>query len=131
MLFAPNWKKTTSGAGSPLAMCRRALTSLKLSWIITGDGKVLAVPNAEIINKSVTSQTNFLNIRPDIEVTIGVSEDMSKVRQVLLEIVNGDPDYLEDPPARVIVTQLNDYNIALELQTWIRIRENIWKKGLN
>ena len=94
--------------------------TLRSTRIITSDGKMLAVPNAEIINKTVTSYTNFPNIRLDIEVTIGVSEDIGKVRQVLLDIVHGDPDYLEDPPARVIVTQLNDYNIALELQAWIQ-----------
>lgn len=94
--------------------------TLRSTRIITSDGKMLAVPNTEIINKTVTSYTNFPNIRLDIEVTVGVMEDITKVRRVLLDIINQDPDYLDDPPARVIVTQLNDYNIAVELQAWIQ-----------
>lgn len=94
--------------------------TMRSTRIITPDGKMLAVPNAEIINKTVTSYTNFPNLRLDIQVTIGVSEDVDKSRRVLLSVIEGDPDYLDTPPPRVIVTQLNDYNIALELQAWIK-----------
>ena len=81
---------------------------------------MLAVPNTEMINKTVTSYTNFPHLRLDIEATIGVAEDIEKVRQVLLGVLKNDPDYLLEPPARVIVTQLNDYNVAVELQAWIK-----------
>ncbi len=94
--------------------------TLRSTRIITSDGKMLAVPNAEMINKTVTSYTNFPHLRLDIEVTVGVTQDIGKVRQVLLGVIKGDPAFLEDPPARVIVTQLNDYNIAVELQAWIK-----------
>ena len=47
------------------------------------------------------------------------TEDIS-VRHILLDLVTGDPDYLEQPPPRVVVMQLNDYNVALELQVWLR-----------
>lgn len=94
--------------------------TLRSTRIITSDGKMLAVPNTEMINKTVTSYTNFPHLRLDVEVTIGVTEDIEKVRQVLLGVLQSDPDYLEEPPARVIVTQLNDYNVAVELQAWIK-----------
>jgi len=94
--------------------------TLRSTRIITSDGKMLAVPNAEIINKTVTSYTNFPHLRLDIEVTVGVNEDLEKARQVLLDIVAEDPEYLDDPLPRVVITQLNDYNVALELQAWIR-----------
>jgi len=94
--------------------------TLRSTRIITGDGKMLAVPNAEIINKTVTSYTNFPHLRLDVEVTVGVNENIDRVRQVLFEVIQDDPDYLQEPPARVVITQLNDYNVALELQAWIK-----------
>ncbi len=94
--------------------------TLRSTRIITADGKMLAVPNAEMINKTVTSYSNVPNLRLDIEARVGVSEDIGKVRQVLLGVLVGDPAYLDKPPARVIVTQLNDYNVAVELQAWIK-----------
>ncbi len=93
---------------------------LRSTRIITSDGKMLAVPNTEIINKTVTSYTNFPHLRLDIVATIGVTEDIERVRQILLGILQKDPDYLDKPRARVIVTELNDYNVALELQVWIK-----------
>lgn len=94
--------------------------TLRSTRIITPDGKMLAVPNTEMINKTVTSYTNFPHLRLAVEATVGVLEDIQKVREVLLSILNSDDDYLKDPPARVIVTQLNDYNVAVELQAWIK-----------
>lgn len=93
--------------------------TLRSTRIITSDGKMLAVPNAEIINKTVTSYTNFPHLRLDVGVTVGVNENIDQVRHILFEVIQNDPDYLADPPARVVITQLNDYNVALELQAWI------------
>ena len=93
--------------------------TLRSTRIITGDGKMLAVPNAEIINKTVTSYTNFPHLRLDVGVTVGVNENIDRVRQILFEVIRDDSDFLAEPPARVVITQLNDYNVALELQAWI------------
>ena len=94
--------------------------TLRSTRIITSDGKMLAVPNTEIINKTVTSYTNFPNLRLDVPVTIGVNENIGKAREVLLSITKGDTAYMDSPPARVVVTELNDYNVTLELQAWIK-----------
>lgn len=93
--------------------------TLRSTRIITSDGKMLAVPNAEIINKTVTSYTNFPHLRLDVSVTVGVNENIDQVRHILFAVIQDDPDYLAEPPPRVVITQLNDYNVALELQAWI------------
>jgi small conductance mechanosensitive channel len=94
--------------------------TLRSTRIITSDGKMLAVPNTEVINKTVASYTNFPHLRLDIPVTIGVDEDIERARHLLLELVMDNPDYLDDPPARVVTKALNDYNVQIELQAWIR-----------
>ena len=93
--------------------------SLRTTRVVTPDGKMLAVPNAEVMNKTVTSYTNFPNIRLDIAVTVGVHEDLDRVRKILLDLVCDNPDYLETPQPSVVVTQLNDYNVELELRVWL------------
>jgi small conductance mechanosensitive channel len=94
--------------------------TLRSTRIITSDGKMLAVPNADIINKIVASYTNFPHLRLDINVTVGVEEDLDHVREVLLAQVTQNPDFMQNPPPRVLVTQLNDYNVAVELQAWLK-----------
>lgn len=104
--------------------------TLRSTRVVTSDGRMLAVPNTEIINKTVASYTNFPNLRLDIPVTIAVDEDIEKARQILLDIVNDDPEYLKDPAPRVVTTALNDYNTALELQAWlIDERQHIEKRS--
>lgn len=94
--------------------------TLRTTRIVTVDGRMLAVPNAVVMNKSVTSYTNFPHLRIDIAVSIGLEENIERVRALLLDLVRRDPDYLAEPPPRVVVVALNDYNIALELQAWLR-----------
>ncbi|MEA3351508.1 MAG: mechanosensitive ion channel family protein [Chloroflexota bacterium] len=93
--------------------------TLRSTRIVTPDGKMLAVPNTEIINTTVSSYTNVPHLRIDISITIGVEEDINQVRQILLKLIQSNPDFMESPLPRVIVTQLNDYNVAIELQAWI------------
>jgi len=98
--------------------------TLRSTRIITSDGKMLAVPNNEMINKTVASYTNFPNLRLDIAVTVGVGENLQHVRELLLELVKNDPEFMEMPKPRVVVNSLNDYNVAMELQVWLENERN-------
>jgi small conductance mechanosensitive channel len=93
--------------------------TLRSTRVVTSDGRMLAVPNTEIINKTVASYTNFPHLRIDVGVTVGVQEDLERVRQLLLALPKDDPAFLDDPAPRVVATALNDYNVAMELQAWL------------
>ncbi len=56
--------------------------------------------------------------------TIAVDEDVQRVRELLLEVVKNDDDFLDLPEPRVVVTGLNDYNVAVELQAWLKNERN-------
>lgn len=92
--------------------------TLRSTRVITPDGRMLAVPNTEIINTTVASYTNFPNIRIDVSVTVGVKEDIGRVRHILLSLVEDDEVWLDTPQPQVAVTGLNDYNVQLELMVW-------------
>ncbi|HSM61716.1 MAG TPA: mechanosensitive ion channel family protein [Longimicrobiales bacterium] len=98
---------------------RVARITLRSTRVVTPDGRMLAVPNAEIINTTVASSTNFPGLRLSVPVTIGVAESLERVRDVLLELVRDDA-YMQEPAPRVVVEQLHDYNVLVELQVWIR-----------
>lgn len=104
--------------------------TLRTTRIVTNDGKMLAVPNAEIMNKTVTSYTNFPHLRLDIAVTVAVTEDLDRARLILLSLVQDDADYIAKPLPRVVVTQLNDYNVTMELQAWLDNEREHVKKSL-
>lgn len=92
--------------------------TLRSTRVVTVDGRMLAVPNAEIINTTVASYTNFPNLRIDVAVTVGVGESIGHVREILLGLARDHDDYMERPEPKVVVTRLNDYNVELELRAW-------------
>ena len=94
--------------------------TLRSTRVVTVDGKMLAVPNTAVINKTVVTYTNFPHLRLDIPITVSVNERLDRVRQILMELVGGDDDFLTEPKPRMVITQLNDYNVAVELQVWLR-----------
>ncbi len=93
---------------------------MRTTRIVTVDGRMLAVPNAVVMNKTIASYTNFPHLRIDVRITIAVTEDIERVRGILLNLVRMDPDYLQDPAPRMVVILINDYNVAVELQVWLK-----------
>ncbi len=93
--------------------------TLRSTRVITVDGKMLAIPNSTIINSTVASYTNFPHLRLDIAVTVAVTENLDRARELLLSLVRDDPAFLDEPPPRVVVAALNDYNVELRLQAWL------------
>jgi small conductance mechanosensitive channel len=93
--------------------------TMRSTRVVTPDGRMLAFPNSTLVNATVASYTNFPHLRLDIDLTVGVGEDLGRVRRLLLELVEGREGFLSEPEPRVVVTDLNDYNVAVALQAWI------------
>ncbi|MCB9745056.1 MAG: mechanosensitive ion channel family protein [Alphaproteobacteria bacterium] len=93
--------------------------TLRSTRLVTPDGRMLAIPNSIVVNTKVASYTNFPNLRLDIPITIGVNEDLGRVRALLVALLDGDPRYKTDPKPMVGVTALNDYNVEIELRAWL------------
>ena len=93
--------------------------TLRSTRVVTVDGKMLAIPNSEVVNSTVASYTNVPHLRIEISATVGVEEDLGRVREVLLSVVTADPDYMDDPAPEVVVSELNDYNVKVTLRAWL------------
>ncbi|EAQ74767.1 MULTISPECIES: mechanosensitive ion channel family protein [unclassified Synechococcus] len=93
--------------------------TMRSTRVVTPDGRMLAVPNTMVVNSIVASYTNFPHLRLDIPFTVGVEENLARVRKIALSQCPSDDLLVEEPPARVVVTALNDYNVAMELQVWL------------
>lgn len=50
---------------------------------------------------------------------MSVDSDLSRVREVLLDLVRDDPGYMKTPAPVAVVKQLNDYNVVMELRAWL------------
>lgn len=93
--------------------------TLRSTRVVTPDGRMLAVPNSNIINQTVSSYTNFPHLRLDLDVGIGLQEPFDKVRKILLDLVRRDPAFMADPAPVVVVTQLGSYSNTVQLRVWL------------
>lgn len=95
--------------------------TLRSTRVITPDGKMLAIPNSTIVNTTVASYTNFPNLRLDIDVTLGVDEDLERARSLIVDMIAQEESdrYLKTIPPRMVVTALNDYNVQVQYRVWL------------
>ena len=93
--------------------------TLRSTRVVTPDGKMLAIPNSAIVNSTVASYTNFPHLRLEIDLTVGVEEDLGRISAIFLELVKGDRRFKTDPPAEMVVTAINDYNVAVQFRVWL------------
>ncbi len=93
--------------------------TLRATRIVTVDGKLLSIPNSILVNSVTKSYTMEPHLRLDIDVSVGVNEDIGKARGVILGIITGDDRFLSVPPPEVLVTKLGDYFVGLQLRAWL------------
>lgn len=94
--------------------------TMRSTRVVTNDGRMLAIPNSQIVNSVVASYTNFPNLRVEVDMTVAVTEDLDRVRELLLGIVQGDDQFMDKPSPAVVTTALNDYNVAIQLRAWLK-----------
>ncbi len=93
--------------------------TLRSTRVVTPDGRMLAIPNSDMVNKTVASYTNYPHLRIAVTVGVGVEEDLDRVRRLLRGLVTGDPDFMDDPSPQVVVAELGDYTNTIQLQAWL------------
>lgn len=93
--------------------------TMRSTRVVTPDGRMLAIPNTAIVNSTVASYTNFPHLRLDVDIDVGTGEDLGRVRRLLLELVEGETQYMSTPAASVVVTRLGDYSIGVQLRVWL------------
>lgn len=94
--------------------------TMRTTKVVTPDGKLLTIPNKDVVNNTVASYTNFPNLRLDIDFTVDGNEDINKIRRLLFKLVETDDRFLKKPEPEVVLNSLNDYNIELIFRLWIK-----------
>jgi len=94
--------------------------TMRTTKVVTPDGKLLTIPNKDVVNNTVASYTNFPNLRLDIDFTVDGNEDINKIRSLLFKLVEADNRFLKKPEPEVVLNKSNDYNIELIFRIWIK-----------
>lgn len=84
----------------------------------TFDNKYVRIPNETIIKSEVTNVTRFPIRRVDIQIGVAYKEDISRVREVLLDIARKEPVCLNEPEPIVVLSGFGNSSIDMLLLVW-------------
>lgn len=93
--------------------------------LITPDHHVVIVPNGTLANANILNMSTLEDRRMDIVVGISYDADIRTAREVLLKVLQKDPDVLEDREQLVFVDELADSGVILHVRCWSR-NDTFW-----
>ncbi len=91
----------------------------------TPDNKKIIVPNSQIMNGTITNYSAEKTRRVDLTFGVGYEADISKVKDILNNIIIGHKLILKDPEPFVKLGNLGDSSIDFTVRVWAKT-EDYW-----
>jgi len=85
----------------------------------TGDNQRIIVPNSGILGGNITNTSALPTRRIDLVIGIGYDDNIGKVREIIMAILDADERVLKDPAAAVAVGELGDSSVNLNVRPWV------------
>lgn len=93
--------------------------SFRATQVLTNDNISIIVPNSEFISSKVINWShNDRNIRFRIPVGVSYNEDPEKVKRILLEVADKNPNVLKLPAPSVLFDAYGDSSLDFFLAVW-------------
>ena len=93
--------------------------------IRTFDNLFIRIPNEKLLNGEVTNITKYPIRRMDFEISVAYKEDLNQVREILLDIAQGNKLVLDEPVPIVIYKHFGDSGIHILFGVWFQKSEYI------
>ncbi|MDF2586163.1 MAG: MscS Mechanosensitive ion channel [Anaerocolumna sp.] len=93
--------------------------------LLTFDNKLLVMPNGALANGNIINVSNEPTRRLEINVLIDYSENIQKVKDILLNIGQNNELVLKEQDITVFVTNFDPSAIKIGMRVWVA-NENFW-----
>lgn len=93
--------------------------------LLTGDNRVIVLPNGSLANSSLVNVTASNCIRLDIRVGISYNANIKQAKKVLEDVVKNDPAVMQDKDILVVVDELGDSSVNLLVRCWFK-NDDYW-----
>uniref|UniRef100_UPI004056963C mechanosensitive ion channel family protein n=1 Tax=Acetatifactor sp. TaxID=1872090 RepID=UPI004056963C len=94
--------------------------------LITGDNKVIILPNGNLANNTLVNVTEAKCRRLDIAVGISYNADIKKAKEALENVLRNDSKVMKNKDMLVVVDELADSYIKLLVRCWF-LNEDYWE----
>lgn len=91
----------------------------------TLDNRNIVIPNGTLSNGCITNCSQQDVRRVDLKVGISYDSDLKKAKQIIMDLINNDPEIIEDEGNIVFVSDLADSSVDIGFRAWCK-KENYW-----
>lgn len=89
----------------------------------TIDNRKVIIPNGNLANNVIVNATGADRRKLDITVGISYEDDISKAKQVLLQIIEHSEYVIREQEAQVFVSELGNSSVVMGLRCWVRTEQ--------
>jgi small conductance mechanosensitive channel len=93
--------------------------------LLTPENKTTIIANAMVSNGIIVNLSRYGNLRVDLAISVAADNDMEKVRSVIMDVLNSDPNILKDPAPAIYVSKLGGYFTELAVRPYTTVA-NYW-----
>jgi len=88
--------------------------------LVTAVNKEVTLPNAKILDSTLSNYTRLGRLRLSFVFGVSYADDLTKVKQVLAEILAADPRVLAEPATAIFVQTLADSSVNIAAWPWAK-----------
>jgi len=93
--------------------------------LLTFDNRLLVMPNGALSNANIINASNETNRRLDLNVSVDYSENIQKVKDLLMIIAQNNEAILKDQEISIFVNSFDPSAINIGIRVWV-MNENYW-----
>jgi small conductance mechanosensitive channel len=97
--------------------------------LVSVDNRQIVVPNNKIYAEVIDNYSARGTRRLDLKIGIGYGDDIGKARDVVLEVIRGEPRVLTEPAPGVSVVGFGDSSVDLLVTPWVKPEDYLRVKG--
>lgn len=91
--------------------------------LTTPNNKKIIIPNGALSNGSITNFSTEGKLRVDLTVGIDYGADIKKAKEIILKLLDADPQILKEPAPLVAVSELADSSVNLVVRPWCKTQD--------
>jgi small-conductance mechanosensitive channel len=92
--------------------------TLRDTVLLTGEGLRVRIPNGDILTKPIVNYSRLERRRIEINIGVGYSSDLEKVRGITRQTIKSIPGVLEDPPISIVFKSFAEHSILQQIFYW-------------
>ena len=102
--------------------------------LLTPENKTIILANAAVSNGTIINITRYGNQRLTMKISIDFSEDVHRVREIILNILQNEPDVLKIPGPAVSIVEIAENTIILAVMPYVlpangpRVQNAVYEK---